>query len=87
MGKVVNVPTLWILSNCRVSIDYMKNWRLEEWTDRTKLETKEMKETPMQRYSHQNMVWEALFKEEGFKGRHTNTVLQPRNTAGQYGRR
>ena len=85
-GRLQNLPTLWLLSNCRVSIDYMKNWRLEEWSDRSKLETKEIKETPMQRYSHLNMVWEGLFKEEGFRGR-KSIPITPRHTSAQYGRR
>jgi hypothetical protein len=83
-GRLVNIPTLWILDNCKVTLDCMKNWRLEEWTDRTKLETKEIKESPMQRYSHMNMVWEALFKESGFKAKHESRILE-RNTALQYG--
>lgn len=85
-GRRENLPTLWVLSNCRTSIDYMKNWRLEEWSDRTKLETKEMKETPMQRYSHMNMVWECIMKEESFRPRR-EVMPQPRNTVSQYGRR
>ena len=86
-GRIQNIPTLWILDKCRVSVDYMKNWRLEEWTDRTKLETKEIKETPMQRYSHLNMVWEALFKEESFRPRNIGPMINQRHTASQYGRR
>jgi hypothetical protein len=84
-GREMNLPTLWILPNCRTTIDQMKNWRLEEWSDRTKLETKEMKETPMQRFSHMNTVWECLFKEQGFKAR-VESSIAPRRTIDQYGR-
>ena len=86
MGREIHLPTLWILPNCRIAIEYFKNWRLEEWTDRTKLETKEMKETPMQRYSHLPMVIEALMKEDSFRPKRGEHLIQPRHTALQYGR-
>ncbi len=85
-GRESKLPTLWVLSNCKISIDYFKNWRLEEWADRTKLETKEIKETPMQRYSHMNMVWEGIMKEESFRPRSESMVIG-RKTVSQYGRR
>ena len=84
-GRLVNLPTLWILSHCRVSIDQMKNWRLEEWTDRSKLETKESKETPMQRYSHMNTVWECIAKDSAFRARKFSQSVPSRQTALQYG--
>ena len=87
-GRLQKIPTLWILSSCKVSIDQLKNWRLEDWSDRSKLETKEMKETPMQRYSHMNTVWECLFKEESFKARRVGMGDKPgRHTIEQYGSR
>ena len=92
-GRIENLPTLWVLSNCRQSIDYLKNWRLEEWANRDKLETKEQKETPQQRYSHLCMVYECLFKENGFRGRGDNRTWEhikqqepQRRTASNYGR-
>ena len=75
-GRTVRLPTIWILSNCRHSAEAMKNWRLEEWGSQDKLETKDIKETPQQKWSHMNMVWEALFKEAAFRARsniHDNT--------------
>jgi hypothetical protein len=86
LGREVYLPTLWILPHCKISVEYMKNWRLDEWADRSKLDTKEMKESPTQRYSHMNMVWEALFKEQAFRARREGSVLQSRHTVEQYGR-
>ena len=86
-GRIEYLPTLWVLSDCKSTIDYLKNWRLEEWADRSKLETKDKKETPQQRYSHLNMVWEGLFKETAFKGRSWEKKVEPHHTASQYGRR
>lgn len=85
-GGFVNLPTIWILDNCVTTIDCFKNWRYEEWSDRSKLETKEAKETPMQRYSHIMTAIEAMFKESGFHAR-SNVTIEPRRTAAQYGRR
>ena len=85
MGRETYLPTLWILPHCKVTIDYLKNWRLEEWTNREKLETKEIKETPMQRYSHIPMVIEAIMKEPAFRPRVISNA-PPRHTALQYGR-
>jgi hypothetical protein len=45
-----------------------------------------MKETPMQRYSHLPMVIEALMKEDSFRPKRGEHLIQPRHTALQYGR-
>lgn len=66
-GQVAYLPTIWIFDNCRVTIEYLKNWRLDDWNDPAQLEKKEIKETPLQKYSHMNMVWEAVFKDSTFK--------------------
>jgi hypothetical protein len=87
-GREIYLPTIWIFSNCRETIDSLKNWRLEAWSDRSKLETKDPKETPMQRYSHICTAIECLFKEAGFRPRADNIHAEPqRRTAAQYGRR
>lgn len=77
------LPTLWILDNCKNTIESFKNWKLEEWGNRASLETHEIKEKPQQKWSHMNMVWEAICKHPawrprkeyqevgGFKERHT----------------
>jgi hypothetical protein len=86
MGREVYLPTLWILPNCKGMVEYMKNWRLDEWSDRSKLETKEIKESPMQRFSHYMMVIEALFKEQSFHARSDRPTSALRHTVSQYGR-
>lgn len=66
-GNTVYLPTLWVLNTCRVSADYLKNWRWEEWSDAKSATTKDKKNTPEQKFSHMNMVWEAILKEPSFK--------------------
>jgi len=60
------LPTLWILDNCRNSIDFMMNWKKEEWLNREMALLKDSKDSPQQKWSHFNMVWEAVFKETYF---------------------
>lgn len=66
-GVEVYLPTIWILDNCKMSAQYMKNWRWEEWADAKAKLTKEEKNKPEQKWSHFNMVWEALLKETAFR--------------------
>lgn len=76
------LPTLWILDNCKHTIDSFKNWRLEEWGNRASLETKEIKEKPQQKWSHMNMVWEAICKHPAWRP-HKGTDIgsyKPRET-------
>jgi len=87
-GRLQWLPTMWIFSDCRVTIDSLKNWRYDEWANRSALETKDPKETPMQKNSHICTAIECLFKEQGFKGRPEIHNIQPiRKTVMQYGRR
>lgn len=60
------LPTLWILDTCKNSIDFMYNWRKEQWTNREQALQKDNKDEPQQKWSHFNMVWEGLFKEPSF---------------------
>lgn len=61
-GQKLYLPTLWILDTCRMTARSMRNWRLEEWANNDINATKEMKETPQQKWSHFPMVYECLFK-------------------------
>jgi phage terminase large subunit-like protein len=61
-GITKRLPTLWILDNCTQTHLSLKNWRLEEWGDRTSLITKDSKETPQQRWSHFCTMLEGLMK-------------------------
>ncbi len=64
--KEVYLPTLWIMDTCRNSIDFMMNWKKEEWMNRELAQMKDNKDTPQQKWSHFNMVWEAIFKDPYF---------------------
>lgn len=68
-GKTVFLPTLWVLDCCPQSAKSMRQWRWEEFKDPKSLLVKEAKNTPEQRWSHFNMVWEALFKNKAFKAK------------------
>jgi hypothetical protein len=70
-GTKMYLPTLWVLDNCKITADFMRKWRWDEWADnRAALTTKDMKDTPQQKWSHFNMVWEAIFKEPRFRPIH-----------------
>ncbi len=56
------LPTLWICDNCTETIKSLKNWRREEWGDRSALMTKDEKEKPQQRWSHFCTMLEGLLK-------------------------
>ena len=44
----------------------MQNWKKEEWLNREMAMMKEAKDSPQQKWSHFNMVWEAIFKDTFF---------------------
>ena len=62
-GRTRYLPTLWILDTCPETAKSIRNWRLEEWADRTSQHTKERKEKPNQKYSHFCTAIEAIFKD------------------------
>jgi len=66
-GKIIHLPTLWILSSCPLAAKFMRNWRWMEWADARSYMTKDAKNQPEQKWSHMNMVWEAIFKESSFR--------------------
>lgn len=66
-GVRTYLPTLWILRKCDLSAKSMKQWRWEEYADGKSVQAKEAKNKPEQRWSHFNMVWEALFKNPCFR--------------------
>lgn len=61
-GITKRLPTLWVLDNCQETIKSLKNWRREEWGQRSALITKDEKETPQQRWSHFCTMLEGLLK-------------------------
>ena len=66
-GRRENLPTIWVLNNCKVIAQAMRQWRWEEWTDPKSRSTKDAKNKPMQKFSHSNMVIEAIFKSPAFR--------------------
>ncbi len=61
-GVTRTLPTMWILDNCHETIKSLKNWRREEWGDRSALMSKDEKETPQPRWSHFCTMLEGLMK-------------------------
>ena len=67
-GEKRYIPTIWIVApGGRKAAEYMRRWRWEEWVDRSALTTKDDKNTVQQKWSHMNMVWEGILKEQGFR--------------------
>lgn len=66
-SRKVYLPTIWIFNHCHQTIQSMKSWRREEWTDRSQLVTKDNKDKPQQRWSHFPMCIEAAFKHVAFR--------------------
>jgi phage terminase large subunit-like protein len=63
------IPTIWILSPCRYTIESMRNWSYETWKNRDKLLEKDMKEKPQQKYSHFCTALEGALKEKALVSR------------------
>jgi hypothetical protein len=58
------LPTLWILDSAKAAIEFMSKW---SWEQRQRMDgIRDEKNTPQQKWSHLNMVWEALLKHPGF---------------------
>lgn len=66
-GVTEYLPTLWILDDCKLAAEFMRNWRWEEWANTNIGMQKEAKNTPEQKWSHMNMVFEAIFKHPAFR--------------------
>ncbi len=80
-GREQQLPTLWILDNCKETEQGFKSWRWEEYKDRDQLVTKDEKNTPQQKWSHYPMVYEALFKNPSFSvGRYKSQLVRERES-------
>lgn len=66
-GRKIYLPTIWILDTCRLSAKSMSSWRWDDWANSKIALTKEAPNKPQQRWSHFNMVWEAIFKDSAFR--------------------
>ena len=66
-GVKVRIPTLWILDNCRETALSLKNWKMNTWTERDSIITKDPKDSKENKWSHFNMCLEAIFKDSRFR--------------------
>jgi hypothetical protein len=66
-GRLIRIPTIWILDECRTISKSFRLWRWDEWADATSKQTKEQKNKPAQKHSHFPMTVEALCKHAGFR--------------------
>jgi phage terminase large subunit-like protein len=73
-GITKRLPTIWVCDTCPQTVLSLKNWRREEWGDRSALMSKDEKEKPQQRWSHFCTMLEGLMKRpEVFQARfHTH---------------
>ena len=62
-GMNKNLPTLWICDTCPNFNKSLINWRYDEWVTSSSMAIHDQKATPSQKYSHDCMVLECLFKD------------------------
>lgn len=62
-GMNKNLPTLWICDSCPNFNKSLINWRYDEWVTSSSMAIHDQKATPSQKYSHDCMVLECLFKD------------------------
>jgi len=77
-GRKIYLPTLWVLDSCPIAAKSMRQWRWEQYTDPKSRQTKGEKNSPEQKWSHFNMVWEACFKHPLFKAKTGGFVREER---------
>jgi len=78
-GQKINLPTIWILNNCKLMAQSMRQWRWEEWADSRSRSQKDAKNKPMQKWSHMCMVVEAILKESAFRPNSNNRTSGHKN--------
>jgi len=78
-GQKINLPTIWVLNNCKLMAQSMRQWRWEEWADSRSRSQKDAKNKPMQKWSHMCMVVEAVLKEAAFRPTNRNPTPTDRN--------
>jgi hypothetical protein len=83
-GKQHRIPTLWILDNCRQTAQSLKSWRMETWSDRDALITKDEKDKTQQKWSHFNCCLEAIFKDSRFSPNTHNWLSERREEPKRY---
>jgi hypothetical protein len=66
-GETKTLPTLWICDTCPKFITSLQRWGFGEWATTQAKFANDKKETPKQKYSHDNMVLEGLAKDHRLK--------------------
>lgn len=74
-GEVVYLPTLWVLDSCPLAAKSMRQWRWEDYSSTRQSHTKDEKNKVEQKWSHFNMVWEAIFKHPTFRPRRVSSEI------------
>jgi hypothetical protein len=75
-GREVRLPTLWILSHCRNTIESLSQWRKEEWASRDASLMKDAKDTAQVKWSHFPNAIEGIMKSPVFDVRRFNGFIQ-----------
>jgi phage terminase large subunit-like protein len=65
--RTISLPTLWVFNNCWETMRSLHKWKKEEHLITKNAHTKEMKETPCQKWSHFCTALEAVFKDNRFR--------------------
>jgi len=68
-GRTIFLPTLWILNDCKTAAKMMRMWRWEEFVAEKDRIQRGEKNKAQDKWSHFNMVVEALFKNPAFRPR------------------
>jgi len=77
-GKTIFLPTIWIVDSCKTAAKHMRMWRWEEFVAEKDRIQRGEKNKPQEKWSHFNMVFEAIFKHPAFKPRREKAVGRPR---------
>lgn len=86
-GRKEYLPTIWILNNCKVMAQSMRQWRWEEWADSRSRSQKDAKNVVMQKWSHHCMTIEAILKSPAFRTKNRQTHNRKRTVNYFQGRR
>jgi hypothetical protein len=77
------LPTIWFFKSAHEAAESAAKWSYDNWADQQSVNTKDNKEQPQQRWSHFNMVLEAILKHPGFRF-YKESRPQERDMGNQY---
>jgi len=63
VGEIELLPTVWFFSECRNTIDSMKNWRRSNWKTREAEEKNDLNENENKKWSHFPITIESMLKD------------------------